>query len=147
MKHPVLPLLLVALASACDDGNTFEVLYSGTGPYTPGLLTVDVQWPGGGTHLEGAAFTTKRYGTPHSELLNVPSRGSLHLTAQLITPAGDTLGKVEGSLALESDFTYGAGLVVGTTDDRVALHHPHSGELTGDSLFLSLGGLPKNAVC
>jgi hypothetical protein len=153
--HLWLPVML-GICGACGDGNTFEVVYAGQEPFVPALLTVDVQWVGGGTHLEGADFTTKRYGTPHSERIDVPGGGPLRVEAQLVTPSGDTLAHVSGSLRLEPDFTYGAGLdasaeapqgVCVSISDRAPLRDPESGELTGDTLFLTLGGLPRRAIC
>jgi hypothetical protein len=148
--------VVLGFSSACGDGNTFEVVYGGHEPFVPALLTVDVQWRGGGAHLEGASFTTKRYGTPHSERIDVPSTGPLEVQAQLVSPSGDTLAQVAGSLRLEADFTYGAGIeatpeapvgVCVSIADRAPLRDPATGELTGDTLFLTLGGLPRGSIC
>jgi hypothetical protein len=156
MRFPIWLPIVLGFSGACGEGNTFEVLYAGREPFVPALLTVDVHWRGGGTHLEGASFTTKRYGTPHSELLDVPSDGPLEVQAQLVSARGDTLAQVAGTLRLEADFTYGAGIdaspeapvgVCVSIADRAPLRDPGSGELTGDTLFLTLGGLPRGSIC
>jgi hypothetical protein len=60
------------------------------------------------------------------------------------------------ALRLEADFTYGAGIdaspeapvgVCVSIADRAPLRDPESGELTGDTLFLTLGGLPRGSIC
>jgi hypothetical protein len=156
MRFPIWLPIVLGLCGACGDGNTFEVVYAGREPFVPALLSVEVQWVGGSAHLEGASFTTKRYGTPHSDLLDVPAGGPLLVQAQLVAPSGDTLARVKGRLTLEPDFTYGAGIdasseapvgVCVSIADRAPLRDPQSGELTGDTLFLTLGGLPRGAIC
>jgi hypothetical protein len=64
--------------------------------------------------------------------------------------------RVAGTLRLQADCTYGAGVdatpeapvgICVPIADRAPLRDPERGELTGDTLFLPLGGLPRGTIC
>jgi hypothetical protein len=148
--------LAVGLLTACSDGSTLQVSYSAVDAYAdPALLTVDLLWPGGGRHLDGRRFTTTtEFGTPHSQVLDVPTGGQLQVRAYL-TSANDTLAQVAGTLTLQPNYGYGASLLVGPTGsesfcssvaDRAPVLGP-SAAVTSDTLFLELSGLQEGAIC
>jgi hypothetical protein len=147
--------LAVGLLAACSDGSTLQVSYLAVDPYAdPALLTVDVVWAGGGHRLEGRTFTTEP-GTHHSSVLDVPTRGQLQLRAYLVTAGNDTLAQVTGTLVLQPNYRYGAGLLVGPTGsesfcsqvaDRAPVLVPGAA-VAGDTLFLELSALQKDAIC
>lgn len=155
MRRSLWVTLIGGVLTACSDGSTMQVSYSARDPYAdPALLTVDVAWAGGGYHLEGREFTTE-LGTPHSPMFDVPTSGQLRVRAYLLGHGDDTLARVAGTLMLEPNYRYGAGLLVGPTGSEsfctsVADRAPvlvGGAAVAGDTLFLELNGLEKDAIC
>jgi hypothetical protein len=152
-------LAACAVAAACDrirdrwKPNTFEAEYIAAEEYRHlALLHVTVGEGRSARELRGSDFTTAGYGTPHSELLEVPSSGQLPIRVALVSAAGDTLASARLEFVLRPAHTYwvtvraGGARPTGMCIGRVTAA-PISPGKAGDSLFVTGGGMPRGAMC
>ena len=156
----LLAFLSCVMSSACwqsqesEPPNTLELTYSGVGAYRdPRLLHVVLDEGPNGRHLSGGEFTTTRYLTPHSQMLEVPSTGLLPLRVLLVSLSGDTLASARIALPLRPAHRYGLsvraggprpeGICVG----KITAVPIVRGDVATETLFVSTAGLPRDAMC
>lgn len=153
-------LLALLVCVGCADPTTeVEVLFNNTLAPTiladRNLLRVQLEAGDRAYRIAGHDLRTDRYATPHSDRLELPSRGELTIAVALVAGASDTLGAVRTSIALQPDYQFGVSITpggvrpVGVCVGRLTtalLRRPGSPSAV-DTLWVSVGGVPRGAVC
>ena len=153
-------LLALLVCVGCADPTTeVEVVFNNT--RSPAnladrnLLRVQLEVGDRAYRIAGNELRTDRYATPHSDRLELPSRGELTIAVALVAGASDTLGAVRTSIPLQADYRFGVSVTpggvrpVGACVGRLTsalLRRPGSPSAV-DTLWVSVGGLPRGAVC
>jgi hypothetical protein len=161
LKRQLVISLCASLAFvACDEPSTdvellFDTVRAPAALSDPSLLRVRLEAGGRVYRITGNDLRTDRYSTPHTDRLTLPTQGELLVSVALVHGASDTLGAVRTIMALQPDYRFGVNVTLGGARPlgvcvgRLAtavLRRPGSPTAT-DTLWVSVGGLPRGAVC